>query len=132
MQRIIRFNLARSEQYNVNLYAEIIGAGVQDSLQLEYRVRTLMREIELAASNKTLTTPEEWCQAISQLSGCEWYDVNDWISTTPCDRYVRLVIKGKVILFTHTVQLDTAIRIAHQRRKGCEINIDEVLEFVLE
>ena len=132
MQRIIRFNLARSEQYNVNLYADIIGADDQDSLQLEYRVRRFMREIELATLGRTLTTPEEWCQAISQLSGCEWYDVNDWISITTCDRFVRLVIKGKVILFTHTVQLDTAIRIAHQRRKGCEINIDEVLEFVLE
>lgn len=130
--RLISFNLARSEQYNVNLYAEIHGADERDSLQLEYRVRMLMREIELATLGRTLTTPEEWRQEITRLSGCEWYDINDWMGAGGRNQCVRLTIKSKVILFTHTVQLDTAIRIACQMRKGREINVDEVLGFVLE
>ena len=133
--RIISFNLARSEQYDVNLYAEIIGADERDTLQLEYRVRTLMREIELATPFGTLTTPEEWWREITQLSGCEWYDINDWMSTGPHNQCIRLVMKSKVILFTHTIQLDRAIAMVcqmRQRRKGREINVDEVLGFVLE
>ena len=132
MQQVTRFVLECSGYRNVNLHVMIEATGDHVIHQLDTKIHALMQMIMLATSDKTLTTPYRWQREITRLINRGWYTVPNLAIGRPTGKQcVRLRLENREIIFMHPSELDAAIKTAQGKKWG-EIDIDEVLGFVLE
>ena len=130
--QVTQFALTHNEYCHISLYAMIDAADEHTTNLLSTKTHELIQAIKTATIDKSLITPEQWRCEITRLVEREWYKSIKPMLTRPRGKqYAKLTLEDNVIVFRQPAQLDDAIQTVRKNKRG-EINIDEVLEFVLE